>query len=97
MWLRYSVLRPIALILAGSKNYGLQYTGADYAPSRGPFIVVANHQTGVDPIAVALALHKTLKSTPMIPWGKVFPEGSRYRTARGPFQFGLAAARQMCY
>lgn len=69
--MRYSVLRPIALILAGSKNYGLQYTGTDYAPSRGPFIIVANHQTGVDPIAVALALHKTLKSTPMIPWGKV--------------------------
>ncbi len=71
MWLRYSILRPIALILAHSSNYRLRYTGEDSAPTHGPFIVVANHQTGVDPIAVALALHKTLKRTAMVPWGKV--------------------------
>lgn len=71
MWLRYTVLRPIALLLARSKNYRLQYTGTENVPTRGPLIVVSNHQTFVDPIAVALALHKTLQRTAMIPWGKV--------------------------
>lgn len=71
MWLRYSILRPIALLLARSKKYRLQWTGEDNAPRHGPLIVVANHQTGVDPIAVALALHKTLRHQAMIPWGKV--------------------------
>jgi 1-acyl-sn-glycerol-3-phosphate acyltransferase len=71
MWLRYSILRPIALIVARGKKYRLRYTGTENVPTRGPFIVISNHQTFADPIAVALALHKTAKNTAIIPWGKV--------------------------
>lgn len=71
MWLRYSILRPIAILVARGEKYRLRYSGTENVPTHGPFIVVSNHQTAVDPIAVALALHKTLKRTAMIPWGKV--------------------------
>ena len=71
MWLRYSILRPIGILVARGEKYRLRYTGTENVPTHGPFIVVSNHQTAVDPIAVALALHKTLKRTAMIPWGKV--------------------------
>lgn len=69
--MRYSMLRPIALLLARSEKYRLQWTGEDNAPRHGPLIVVANHQSSVDPIAVALALHKTARHEAIIPWGKV--------------------------
>jgi 1-acyl-sn-glycerol-3-phosphate acyltransferase len=71
MWLRYIVLRPFFLLLAKTKKYGLQYTGADNAPIRGPLIAISNHQTEVDGFAIALALHKTLNRTPIVPWAKV--------------------------
>jgi len=71
MWLRYSILRPVALIIARREKYNIRYSGIENAPSRGPFIVVSNHQTLVDWGAIALALHRTAKRTAIIPWGKV--------------------------
>jgi 1-acyl-sn-glycerol-3-phosphate acyltransferase len=71
MWLRYSILRPVGLIIARRQKYNVRWSGIENAPSRGPFIVVSNHQTFVDWGAIALALHKTAMRTEIVPWAKV--------------------------
>lgn len=70
MWLRFVLVRPIGVLLAKKEKYNLSYTGEEHAPYRGPFIVVANHQTAVDVFATGLAIHKTLNRSRMIPWAK---------------------------
>lgn len=71
MWLRYRILRLPALALSKMHVYRLKWTGADNAPVSGPFIIVANHQTSVDGLAIAIALKKPAKRSPILPWAKV--------------------------
>jgi 1-acyl-sn-glycerol-3-phosphate acyltransferase len=71
MWLRFIVVKPIGLTLARRPKYNLQYSGEDHAPYKGPFILVSNHQTGVDVFAEGLAIRKVLKRSRMLPWAKV--------------------------
>ncbi len=70
MWLRFILVKPIGLALARNKKYNLQYTGEQHAPYKGPFIVVSNHQTGVDVFAEGLAIRKVLNRSRMLPWAK---------------------------
>jgi 1-acyl-sn-glycerol-3-phosphate acyltransferase len=70
MWLRFILVKPIGLILAGRPKYNLQYTGEQHAPYKGPFILVSNHQTGVDVFAEGLAIRKVLNRSRMLPWAK---------------------------
>lgn len=71
MWLRFIIIKPIGMALARKPKYNLRYSGEEHAPFRGPFIVVANHQTGVDVFAVGLAIRKVLSRSRMIPWAKM--------------------------
>lgn len=71
MWLRFRLIRPIGDLIAGMKKYDLKYTGVENAPVRGPFILVANHQTRVDVFAIGLALARTLARSRLVPWAKV--------------------------
>ena len=70
MWLRFIVIKPIGLAMARGKKYDLKYTGEEHAPYRGPFIVVSNHQTGVDVFAEGLAFRKVISRSRMLPWAK---------------------------
>lgn len=70
MWLRFIIVKPIGLTLARKEKYNLKYTGEDHAPYKGPFIVVSNHQTGVDVFAMGLATRKVLNRSRMLPWAK---------------------------
>lgn len=70
MWLRYVILRiPFALV-ARSRKYDLRVSGRENVPRYGPFIVVCNHQSSVDIIAVALALKPVLIHRQIWPWAK---------------------------
>jgi len=71
MWLRYRILRPFTLGLSKMSNYRLKWSGSENAPVSGPFIIVANHQTSVDGLAIAIALKKAAKKSPILPWAKV--------------------------
>jgi 1-acyl-sn-glycerol-3-phosphate acyltransferase len=71
MWLRFIIVKPIGLALARKKKYNLLYSGSEHAPYKGPFIVVSNHQTGVDVFAEGLAIRKVLNRSRMLPWAKV--------------------------
>lgn len=77
MWFRYLLVQPIGLALARKEKYNLKHTGSRNAPRRGPFIVVANHQTRVDVFATGLAIRRVLAHSQMLPWAKV--EVGRYR------------------
>lgn len=70
MWLRFIIVKPIGLTLARQEKYNLQYTGEQHAPYKGPFILVSNHQTGVDVFAEGLAIRKVLNRSRMLPWAK---------------------------
>lgn len=70
MWIRFSIARPVGLLFARTRRYRLEYSGVENAPYRGPFIVVANHQTGIDIFAVGLALRRALSRSRMVPWAK---------------------------
>jgi 1-acyl-sn-glycerol-3-phosphate acyltransferase len=70
MWLRFIIIKPIGLAIARKQKYNLQYTGEEHAPFKGPFIVVSNHQTGVDVFALGLAIRKVISRSRMIPWAK---------------------------
>jgi len=70
MWFRFILVKPIGLVLAAKKKYNLKYTGEQNAPYKGPFIVVSNHQTGVDVFAEGLAIRKVLNRSRMLPWAK---------------------------
>ena len=70
MWWRYIILRiPFALV-GRSKKYNLKVAGEENVPRYGPFIVVSNHQSSVDIVAVALALKPALVRSHMWPWAK---------------------------
>ncbi|MBC7247009.1 MAG: 1-acyl-sn-glycerol-3-phosphate acyltransferase [Actinobacteria bacterium] len=70
MWLRYVIFRiPFALV-ARSGKYRLGVSGRENVPRYGPFIVVSNHQSSTDIIAVALALKPALLHHHMWPWAK---------------------------
>lgn len=51
-------------------KYNLKIEGTKNVPKRGPFIVVANHQSSIDIVAIALALKRGLYHTHMWPWAK---------------------------
>ncbi len=70
MWLRFIIVKPIGLTLAKRPKYNLQYSGEWHAPYKGPFIVVSNHQTGVDVFAEGLAIRKVMNRSRMLPWAK---------------------------
>ena len=71
MWLRYRILRPVGLGLSKMSIYRLKWSGSENAPVSGPFIIVANHQTSVDSMAIAIALKKAAKTCQILPWAKV--------------------------
>lgn len=71
MWWRYVILRTPFAILARTKKYNLRVSGVENVPQYGPFIVVANHQTSADIVAIALALKPALQHCQMWPWAKV--------------------------
>lgn len=70
MWLRFIIIKPIGLTIARRPKYNLRYTGEWHAPYKGPFIVVSNHQTGVDVFAEGLAIRKVMNRSRMLPWAK---------------------------
>lgn len=70
MWLRFMIIKPIGLAIAGKKKYNLRYEGEEHAPFKGPFILLSNHQTGVDVFAEGLAIRKVLSRSRMLPWAK---------------------------
>ena len=71
MWWRFTLIRPIGMALARKKKYNLKYSGVENAPYRGPFIIVANHQTAVDAFAIGLAIRRVLNKCPLKPWAKL--------------------------
>ena len=70
MWLRYILIRPFFAIAANTKNYSLKVSGKENIPRYGPFIVLCNHQSSLDIIAVSLALKPALIRNHMWPWAK---------------------------
>lgn len=64
------MVKPIGMYLAHRPKYNLKHTGEEHAPFKGPFIVVSNHQTGVDVFAEGLSIHKTINRSQMLPWAK---------------------------
>jgi len=71
MWIRFIIVKPIGLALAKKKKYDLKYVGEQHVPYKGPFILVSNHQTGVDVFAEGLTIRKVLSRSRMLPWAKV--------------------------
>ena len=71
MWWRYILLRPPFAVLAKTKKYKLKVAGSENIPRYGPFIVVANHQSSTDIVAISLALKAALVRNHMWPWAKV--------------------------
>lgn len=70
MWWRYVVFRHPFALVARSSKYNLKVSGAENVPSHGPFIVVSNHQSSLDIVAIALALKPALIHRHMWPWAK---------------------------
>lgn len=58
-------------MMGRTKKYNLKISGEENVPRYGPLIVVSNHQTSVDIIAISLALKKVLNRCHMWPWAKV--------------------------
>jgi 1-acyl-sn-glycerol-3-phosphate acyltransferase len=70
MWWRYIIIRPFFAIVGKTKNYNLKVSGQENVPRYGPFIVISNHQSNIDILAVSLALKKALDRNHMWPWAK---------------------------
>ncbi len=70
MWWRYVVFRVPFALVARSRKYRLRVSGQENVPRYGPFIVVANHQSSADIVAIALALKPALVRNHMWPWAK---------------------------
>lgn len=70
MWWRYVLFRPFFALAARSSKYRLSVQGAENVPRYGPLIVVANHQSSIDVVAIALALKPALTRTHLWPWAK---------------------------
>ncbi len=77
MWWRYILFRPPFALLGKTKKYGLRVTGTENVPRYGPFIVVANHQSSADIVAIALALRPALVHDQMWPWAKIEIESGK--------------------
>ncbi|MDY6796873.1 MAG: lysophospholipid acyltransferase family protein [Actinomycetota bacterium] len=75
MWWRYIILRPPFALVGKRKKYNLKVSGEEYVPRYGPYIVISNHQSSVDIIAIALALRRGLVRNHMWPWAKTEIEG----------------------
>jgi 1-acyl-sn-glycerol-3-phosphate acyltransferase len=52
-------LAPVVRLL-----FGIRVRGIDKLPKSGPYVLVANHMTNVDPLAVAYFVYVTLKRAP---------------------------------
>jgi 1-acyl-sn-glycerol-3-phosphate acyltransferase len=70
MWWRYIIFRVPFAMVARSKKYNLKVSGQENVPRYGPIIVVSNHQSSLDIIAVSLALQRVLTRRHMWPWAK---------------------------
>ncbi len=85
MWWRYIIFRPLFAIVGNSSKYNLKVSGAENVPRYGPFIVVSNHQSSLDIVAIALALKPALTHSHMWPWAKTDIE----RGKEGPLGWAL--------
>lgn len=85
MWWRYIVFRPFFAIVGNSKKYNLKVSGVENVPRYGPFIVVSNHQSSLDIVAIALALKPALTRSHMWPWAKTDIEKGK----EGPLGWAL--------
>jgi 1-acyl-sn-glycerol-3-phosphate acyltransferase len=70
MWWRYVFIRPFFAIGGNTRKYNLKVAGVENVPHFGPFIVVSNHQSSLDILAVSLALKPALTHSHMWPWAK---------------------------
>ena len=70
MWWRYVFIRPFFAVGGNMKKYDLKISGTENVPHYGPFIVVSNHQSSLDILAVSLALKPALTHSHMWPWAK---------------------------
>jgi len=70
MWWRYVFIRPFFAVGGNMKKYDLKVSGTENVPHYGPFIVVSNHQSSLDILAVSLALKPALTHSHMWPWAK---------------------------
>lgn len=70
MWWKYMIFRPVFALVGNSKKYSLEVSGTENVPRYGPFIVVSNHQSSLDIVAIALALKRALVHSHMWPWAK---------------------------
>jgi 1-acyl-sn-glycerol-3-phosphate acyltransferase len=70
MWWMYIFIRPFFAIGARMPKYNLQVSGQENIPRYGPFIVLSNHQSSLDILAVSLALKPALTHSHMWPWAK---------------------------
>lgn len=84
---RHLVLRLIALVLMVlvRLTFNLRATGANKVPKSGPYVLVANHVTNLDPLVVAYMVYVKLKRAPhFLAKGSLFKiplVGSLLRTA----------------
>jgi 1-acyl-sn-glycerol-3-phosphate acyltransferase len=85
VWWRYILIRPFFAIAANTPKYNLQVSGVENVPRYGPFIVVSNHQSSLDIIAVSLALKPALTHGHMWPWAKTEIEKGK----EGPMGWAL--------
>ena len=70
MWFRYILIRPIGVLVSSMKRFNLQISGEENVPPYGPVIVVSNHQSYTDPVAIAVALRPLCRHRHMWPWAK---------------------------
>jgi 1-acyl-sn-glycerol-3-phosphate acyltransferase len=70
MWLRYRLIRPIGVLVGSTKKFKLKIAGMENVPKYGPCIVVCNHQSHTDPVAVAVAMRPLCNHSHMWPWAK---------------------------
>ena len=84
---RHLVLRLIALVLMVlvRLTFNLRATGTNKVPKSGPYVLVANHVTNLDPLVVAYMVYVKLKRAPhFLAKGSLFKiplVGSLLRTA----------------
>lgn len=70
MWLRFRLIEPVGILLAKRGRCRLRHTGEHRAPYKGPFLIVANHQTEMDLFAIGFALRKVLRRSRLTPWAR---------------------------
>lgn len=70
MWWKYAIIRWPFWAVGKLPKYNLQIEGWRNVPRHGPFIVVSNHQSSIDIVALSIALKRGLYHTHMWPWAK---------------------------